>query len=91
MTPEPSSGAPEKFDGKTSCREFLDQLDVHFHVHSEFYQSEEAKINYLLTLLKGSRPTMGIHHCKKQGCNPPELYILCLHPLVHFWRTRKGA
>lgn len=54
MTPEPSSGAPEKFDGKTSCREFLDQLDVHFHVHSEFYQSEEAKINYLLTLLKGS-------------------------------------
>lgn len=54
MTPEPQPGNPEKFDGNThACREFLDQLDIHFHIHQEHYTSDESKVLYLLSLLKG--------------------------------------
>jgi hypothetical protein len=54
MTPEPQPATPDKFDGRNfPCRQFLNQLGIHFHIYSEYYPSDESKVNYALSLLKG--------------------------------------
>ena len=55
MSPEPQPGTPDKFDGRNfPCRQFVNQLGIHFHIYAEHYLSDESKVNYLLTLLKGA-------------------------------------